>query len=258
VQHRYVGDVGDFSKLGLLRILTNHRRVDDGPSLRLGVVWCLARPDNEVDGKIVDYLEPESRQGKRLRPCDPDLYDRLRQLVHVNRERNLGAIQQVGALPNSTVWFEDELSCDSITSHERIERRAGWMIRAQAKTAACDVVFFDPDNGFEIASSPPGSSKATKFVYYNEIVDFVKRGQSVVVYQHLDRRKSMVADRLNRVGTLLPNAVRFVVRARFGTARAYIIIAAPRHASTLRNRAEEASRLWTDRGNLLLHTYEPE
>jgi hypothetical protein len=31
MQHRYAGDVGDYSKLGLLRILTSHRRVDDGP-----------------------------------------------------------------------------------------------------------------------------------------------------------------------------------------------------------------------------------
>ena len=254
MQHRYTGDVGDFSKLGLLRILTNHRRVDDGPSLRLGVVWCLARPDNDVDGKIVGYLEPSSPQGKRLRPCDPDLYDRLRDLVHVKRARDLGAIRQLGVLANDTVWFEDELSCDSVTSDERIARRAQWMARAQHQTAACDVVFFDPDNGFEIDSCPRGSPKAAKFVFYDEVVDFVARGQSVVVYQHLDRRRGMIADRIREIRQLIPDTVQLAVRARFGTARAYIVIAQTRHAQLLRARTAATSQRWAERGKFLMHT----
>jgi hypothetical protein len=125
VQDRYAGDVGDYSKLGLLRVLTNHRSVDDAPPLRLGVVWCLANPDNEVDGKFVDYLEPDSDQGKRLRPCDPDLYDRLRDLVR--RRRDIRALQELRALAESTVWFEELLSWDCPTPAKRMEKRAAWM-----------------------------------------------------------------------------------------------------------------------------------
>jgi hypothetical protein len=114
-------------------------------------------------------------------------------------------------------------------------------------------VFFDPDKGFEIESCPRGRRKAAKFVYYDEIVAFVRRGQSVVVYQHLDRRKDMVDMRLKALEKMLPDSARFAVRARFGTGRAYVVVAAARHATLLRKRAAKAVKLWTHRGQRLLH-----
>lgn len=71
VQDRYAGDVGDFSKYGLLRWLT--ASVGEHPPLSLGVVWYLT-PDesHNADGKHVSYLQPGNRAGEQLRRLDPD------------------------------------------------------------------------------------------------------------------------------------------------------------------------------------------
>ena len=75
VQDRYVGDVGDFGKYGLLKALC-------GADLSLGVVWYLY-PDEEDngDGGHVGYLRPTPQNLRRFRDCDPDLYDDLGELV---------------------------------------------------------------------------------------------------------------------------------------------------------------------------------
>src|SRR5829696_4979011 len=51
MQDRYVGDVGDFGKYGLLRTL--------GAGLSLGVVWYLVpNESHNADGKHTSYLIP--------------------------------------------------------------------------------------------------------------------------------------------------------------------------------------------------------
>src|SRR5690348_3816657 len=53
MQDRYVGDVGDFAKYGLLRRLTGRA---GERKVRLGVVWCLF-PDeaHNNDGRHISY-----------------------------------------------------------------------------------------------------------------------------------------------------------------------------------------------------------
>jgi hypothetical protein len=50
MKDQYFGDVNDFRKYGLLRVLvgTDH--------LRLGVCWMLTRPDSRTDGGLLAYL----------------------------------------------------------------------------------------------------------------------------------------------------------------------------------------------------------
>ena len=84
MQDRYVGDVGDFGKYGLLRYLTGQREApstSDMP-MRLGVVWYLY-PDesHNADGKYTGYLDDTLSNHARFRACDPDLYDTMRRLV---------------------------------------------------------------------------------------------------------------------------------------------------------------------------------
>ena len=50
----YFGDVNDFRKYGLLRLLSIQDR------LRLGVCWMLTEPDGTTDGRFLSYLaQPE-------------------------------------------------------------------------------------------------------------------------------------------------------------------------------------------------------
>ena len=55
MQDRYAGDIGDFGKYGLLRELAEPRQVRVGyrHPLRLGVVWCRTRPEDNTDGEHI-------------------------------------------------------------------------------------------------------------------------------------------------------------------------------------------------------------
>ena len=80
----YVADVGDFGKYALLRALV-------GDDLRLGVLWCCnSEPDSTQDGRFTAYPE--------LRACDPDLYDRLAQLLKA-KQRSLAHVESNRLLP---------------------------------------------------------------------------------------------------------------------------------------------------------------
>ena len=80
MQNRYSGDIGDFSKLGLLRALL--------PSgLTIGINWYLV-PDetHNSDGRHVKYLEKDT-----FMYCDRELWKELGQIVHTGK-RNVKSL----------------------------------------------------------------------------------------------------------------------------------------------------------------------
>jgi hypothetical protein len=70
MQNRYTGDIGDFSKLGLLRALQS-------AGFSIGLNWYLA-PDetHNSDGRHVGYLSQDE-----YRACDPGLWAALGAIV---------------------------------------------------------------------------------------------------------------------------------------------------------------------------------
>jgi hypothetical protein len=74
MQNRYVGDVGDFGKYGLLKSLCTANRTNSS-NLTLGVIWYLV-PDesHNDDGMRTKYLNLNKSDNK-FRKCDPHLYD---------------------------------------------------------------------------------------------------------------------------------------------------------------------------------------
>lgn len=72
MQNKYVGDVGDYGKYGLLRSLFSK---DD--SYRLGVVWYLVPNEREkTDGRHIDYLLQST-----YRNCYPKLFEILQNII---------------------------------------------------------------------------------------------------------------------------------------------------------------------------------
>ncbi len=133
--------MGDFGTYGLLRALA-------GPAdarHRLGVVWWLVadEPGNN-DGGYTEYLAPKHEQ--RFRPCDPPLFDSLREIVSADR-RNVAAIAESPTLPPGTVFYERLLSYEGLEPAQRLQARDGWCSDALDATEGCDLVFLDPDNG---------------------------------------------------------------------------------------------------------------
>ena len=85
MQNRYTGDIGDFGKLGLLRVLQL-------AGLKIGVNWYLT-PDEKHnhDGCYVGYLKNESD-----RICDETLWKELKHIVQ-------DATRKVQALQNDRI-----------------------------------------------------------------------------------------------------------------------------------------------------------
>jgi hypothetical protein len=145
MQHRYVGDVGDFGKFGLLRALCGE---SDASPLKLGVVWYLV-PDesHNEDGKHTRYLD----RLPRFRNCDPELYDGLRQLLLDDRggiisgRRHLATVEGSGLLPAGTLFFNEPLRYNAgIHFRDRTAMRSEWLARALRATVNADVVFRRP------------------------------------------------------------------------------------------------------------------
>ena len=147
MQDRYVGDVGDFGKYGLLRALS---KPPQGRSpLSLGVVWYLVPDENNTaDGSKIGYLNLPRDRAAFFRECDPTLYDRLQQLV-TGQRRDIRSVAEAGILPAGTVFFGEPLTFSGVERSEkaRLSLRAGWLEAAHRATAACDLAFLDPDNG---------------------------------------------------------------------------------------------------------------
>ena len=149
VQDRYVGDIGDFGKYGLLRSLSGPRG-DCNPDspLRLGVVWYLyPDEDHTADGKFTSYLVDTPDNHSKYRVCDPPLYDSLRRLV-LGGGRNIATVRHSEILPSDTAFHERRLFYTPGSSRSsREELRKNWIEDALKVTAGSDLVFFDPDNG---------------------------------------------------------------------------------------------------------------
>ena len=109
MQDRYIGDVGDFGKYGLLRSLCRGDKHD--PAFRLGVLWYRFDGDESTaanDGRHIDYLCAPSRHERFLRRCDPDLFEKM--LYLVKSDRSIAAVEANHVLPADTVFFSDGLS----------------------------------------------------------------------------------------------------------------------------------------------------
>lgn len=191
MKNQYFGDVNDYRKYGLLRLLAGNG------ALRVGVCWMLTPNDSRPDGKKTEYLNDE--QQARWCDFDSDLYDFLRRKVRGHetepRSRDVRNLT-VAQLPHADFYLE-------VLSDTQEQREAYFRgIWSQFKS---DLIFFDPDDG--LANNNPesrlkkGHKNSAKKLFRDEVSETLKRGFSVLLYQHFDRntRKQFVS----RLGTEL-------------------------------------------------------
>jgi len=222
MQNRYVGDIGDYGKYALLRCL-----VKSGYSL--GINWYLT-PDesHNADGKHTTYLQKGIH-----RNYDEELFDCLKELVDNNR-RSVFQVQQAMIFPENTLFYDDILEFGGVAD---VEKRR--MIRKTWHTNACnqlensELVFLDPDNGFQVDSVSLTSQKGNKYIGLTELISYYTNGKSIVFYNHRERKKE--EDYLDKFRTLQRNpafegAVWQGLKFPSGTVRDYIFILQPNHA----------------------------
>ena len=264
MQDRYVGDVGDFGKYGLLRFLCGLAETpSQAPGPRLGVVWYLHSDESgNDDGKFTEYLTKSARNRAAFRACDPDLYHTLSRLVKTDN-RCIAAVQESAILPADTLYYDIALPYLPGTSRAvRHEARTNWLECALDAMSGSDLVFVDPDNGLSdpatgiSRSVDPLKKKGSKHVYMDDLRRFAKRDQSLIIYHHLGRDGTAVeqirkvADSL-RTGLGL-SSLPWALRYRRGTSRAYFVVMQERHQAVLKRRMNnflksEWNRAWKRR-----------
>lgn len=208
-------------------------------NLALGIVWFLV-PDeaHNSDGMHTSYLNKTA-----FRPCDPKMYDALRNII-AKGYRSVLSIRSSDIFPPHSVYVDAVLDYDGIVGQKaRLEHRQSWLENALAQTAECDLVFLDPDNGFEVKSVPLHARKGPKYVGWAEVGRFLERDQSLVVYHHLNRTASasfQIAEKLGEIRERFdfrPHPIPVLFRR--GSLRVFFLFPSPRHTDILTTRLKD-------------------
>ncbi len=159
MKHQYFGDVDDYIKYGLLRTLA-------GAGLTVTACWMMTPDDPDPrDGRKLGYLADPA-----WRVHDPELFDFLRAL-DLSREglrRDVSLIERPDLLPSVSPFGR-------VVPDDR-PGRAAYFADLHRLAAGTDVVFFDPDNGFEIASRPRGRRGSSKHLFWDEAAGLYASG----------------------------------------------------------------------------------
>lgn len=174
MKDQYFGDINDYRKYGLLRVISQVS------GLRAGICWLRTASDGTRDGEFRAYLE----QPERWRAFDPQLYDQLRRLLDPSVSRSVALAESWELLPGVT--YHHAIVTDLAQERARYLNEAWRLLRD------CDVIFFDPDNGIEVRSAGWGRRRSSKYVFWHELESAATRGHSLLIYQHFPRRERAV------------------------------------------------------------------
>ena len=184
MRDRYVGDIGDFAKYGLLRAI--------GEGKRLGVAWYLCPDDGPTgvgDGRHTKYLEKPDD----WRHLNEKLFDTLKELVDGGKKRSVAEIQRSGILGNA-IFAAEPLGIGKVAVRDRKCWRSEWFERVKDELSRCDLVFADPDNGlYPDDRFKPTRKESAKRIPLSEAVALAKGGRPVVIYHHNTRKKGGTA-----------------------------------------------------------------
>lgn len=228
MQERYLGDSHDFLKYAFLR----HLNAELG--LRLGVNWYLAKPGNVDRSDNNDGEKRHHLKGGVWRALDPDLFEKISGFSSPT-EREIGRVTSWDILPSSTLYHAEYI-CSTV--------REDWHSNGLKALEPCDLVFLDPDNGFEVPSMTRKS--APKYALYTEARDYAYAGKVVVAIQFarqcdpIARARDVRAQFLNACGDgeILP-----VVRGRVAPNILFITHAPTQLASAVKSSVESFCRL---------------
>lgn len=222
MKNQYVGDKSDYLKYALLRAIRRHAEVP------LEVCWMLTPSDHGPDGKENGYLE----QPGKYREVDPELFDFLAGLVK-KPDRTVADIERG---PLASAGFQSDLLSDSPGL------RAPYFDEVVASTKPGSLVFFDPDNGLEIASKRRGRKDSNKFLYWDEM-ERLAAGRSLLIFQHWNRtaRDELVAMMREQLLARFPDHRIFDLR---GPKVLYLFVALPGELQGMVRAAEEIAEAW--------------
>lgn len=147
MKNQYVGDINDYKKYSMLRLLSGTGQI------KTAICWALTTNDERRDGGSVAYL----KEPQKWRKYDPFVFDLLKAEAIDNRVRDIEAVQRSNTLPNCL--FYGKIILDDGTSRRFYFRGFSAFFRR------ADLIFFDPDNGLGVRSIAKGRKVYSKYIY---------------------------------------------------------------------------------------------
>ena len=238
MQDKFVGDVGDFAKYGLLRTLAGIEPKAK-PGYRLGVVWYFGDDGERHDADVAYLSKPDE-----FRHRDDALFGALQDMVtgkrrtveEVRRKRFLAGRRFLG---RNAVFFSDPVP-------DR-QGRDQWLSEAVARTRKTHIVLLDPDKSLASSKMEDKSERSPEHAYLNEVRPFVERSQTVVIYQSFgrnkgDRRENQIRRWRDDCSTKL--GINEHPRIVATSKRAFIILPATHHVEHVNNRLGVLVQRW--------------
>jgi len=166
MQLRYLGDSHDFIKFALLRHL------HDALNVRLGINWYLTCPKDVDKPDNQDGGQRHHMNGDEWRRWMGNLFDEITNFQEPG-SRSFENFRKSTILPSDTLYCQAPL--------KTTDDRSKWHKEAMAALSHADLIFLDPDNGFEV----PSWTKRTrsKYATYVEARDYYALRKIVVGIQ---------------------------------------------------------------------------
>ena len=236
MKNQYFGDINDYKKYGLLRILSNDREI------KIGVCWMLTDADRRSDGKFIDYLNKPDK----WRVFDPPLFDSLKNCFAKPEKRNVLWAETANIIP-SAIFHTNLVSDNSLERQQYFNQ-----FLSVAEGEGCDLVFFDPDTGLEVKSKPYGRKYSNKYLYWSELLSTFKAGYSVLLYQHFRHEKrSEFINNLAKDLSLRSGASEVI---SFRTSNVvFMLISQRQHLDYFQHRSEAVSKTWASKIQVAHH-----
>lgn len=223
MKHQYVGDINDYRKYGLLR------RLLAAGDLSLAVHWMLTPDDDSTDGGRLEYLSKPDE----WRAFDPDLFDAMTRLAGAGL-RSLDGVQSGGLFDAAFIDEQVPIAADA---------RAAHFARALELARGRDVLFFDPDNGLEVATWPAGSRASPKYLFWGEVEAAHAAGHSLLIYQHFPRTDRPLY--IRRLMKMARERCRTPWAASFQTPMVlFLLLPQEEHATRLAAACERVQAAW--------------
>lgn len=223
MKHGYVGDLRDYAKLTLLRRLSH--------AVTISICWMLTPDDGGADGSRIEYLH----NPRRYRPYDPDVWDFFCWTVWGRHRRHLSAVERSGLLPQGTRFYRRLLPTNG-------DERTAYFDRFFRNLRA-DLVFFDPDNGIEVATARYGAARSSKYVYWREIERAYNNQHSVLIYQTIPRRnRGVFTQRI--VGELMDHTGAETIWVFEAKAVSILLAPQERHLAQITEALERVGECW--------------
>jgi hypothetical protein len=225
MKNQYFGDINDYKKYSLLRLLSGQGQI------KTAVCWVLTQDDDRTDGRRISYLE----QPQKWQRYDPIIYEHLRENVLRKGIRNVATIERANVLHNCRFY--------NVLIRDDINLRGQYFEKFLKFAEDADLVFFDPDNGLEVKSVPRGRRGSSKYIYWDEIRASYEAGHSLMIYQHFPRSpRGPFLRELVRKFKEFVRASQLFSYCTFHVA--FLVIPQPRHEKLFMEHSSMISEAW--------------